>query len=83
MNETTSKSPTENKTVKGNLTNSRPSTPTNATNWKQIAVKIVPFGRFKTLYIEKKFKIFIKLLAYKNQTVEQYGIPVIWYKEII
>lgn len=32
---------------------------------------------------ERECKIYTKLLAYKNQTIEQYGIPAIWYKDVI
>lgn len=28
-------------------------------------------------------KIYLKLLAYKNQTVEHYGIPAMWYQGVI
>lgn len=55
-------------------------TSTTNSNWTPIAMKFVQFSRFKTFYFQKEFRIFTQLLAYKNQTVERYGIPAVWYK---
>lgn len=79
-NKNTSNTPTENKFLNEKHSPQNPNTPTNTTDWKPIAMKIVKIKKFKTIYFKKECKIFTKLLADKNQTVEKYGIPAVWYK---
>lgn len=52
------------------------STSLETRNWKTIAMKISKrSNRFK-----REFKLFARLLAYKNETVDNYGIPTVWYR---
>lgn len=47
-------------------------------NWKPVAMKIVKHDNLLTF--ERECTVLTKLMAYKNKTVEQYGILAMWYK---
>lgn len=46
--------------------------------WKIVAMKCMEGSVYSSF--ERECKIYTQLLADKNQTVEQYGIPAVWYK---
>lgn len=59
------------------FTTNKTSTSIDTTNWKPIGMKIVE--QSYNWSFKSECRIFTKLLSYKNQTVERYGIPSVWY----
>lgn len=60
------------------LTTRRSDIHIKTSNWKPIAMKII--SQCDTSTFEDEFRIYTKLLAFKNESVERYGIPSVWYK---
>lgn len=58
-----------------------PLTSSKTTVWKLVAMKIVERNDF--IIFERECRIYTKLLADKNDRVEQYGISTIWFEGVL